>query len=430
MKQVQQQLRLGSRGALRRSLALTCGAVAFVALASCQTAAPPVDSVTPTPPAATSLSGFLEATDVSIVPEVGAQIVSLTVIEGDSVTAGQRLVVLDDSLVQAQREEAEAALVAAQAVLTQTLAGPRPDAVAAAAADVAHAQAAEVGARQAVTDTKAILYQPPGLAAQIAEAQTAVNLAEQDVQKALADATDEGFVRGATKPGTRDRAIQDQKLAAANANVTAAQAELQGAKNYLAALQKVKQAPVDLIANVHAAQSLVNVAAATVTMTQASLTVAEATATPEEIAQANANVRVAAANVGLIDAQLREYGLDSPLAGVVTQKLAHAGEVTKPGQPVLVITDLSQLTLKVYVPEAQIGQVSVGQSVDVTVDAYPGVIFHGVVSQIAGQAEFTPSNVQTKDDRSKLVFAVKIALPNGDGRLKAGMPADAAFQLH
>jgi len=165
-------------------------------------------------------------------------------------------------------------------------------------------------------------------------------------------------------------------------------------------------------------------------MTQASLTVAEATATPEEIAQANANVLVAAANVGLIDAQLREYGLDSPLAGVVTQKLAHAGEVTKPGQPVLVITDLSQLTLKVYVPEAQIGQVSVGQPVDVTVDAYPGVIFHGVVSQIAGQAEFTPSNVQTKDDRSKLVFAVKIGLPNGDGRLKAGMPADAAFQLH
>jgi HlyD family secretion protein len=429
MKQVERPSKSWRRGSVRRGLALAAAAAAFAALASCQTAAPQAAPATATP-AAISVSGFLEATNVSIVPEIRAQIVSLAAAEGDPVTAGQRLVVLDNAGVLAQRAEAQAALVAAQAVLTQTLSGPRPDAVAAAAADLEHAQAAQVGARQAVSDTKAILYQPPGLAAQIAQAKTQVSLAEQDVQKALADATDEGFVRGSTKEGTRDRAIEDQKLAAANANVAAAQAELQAAKNYLAALQKVKQAPVDLIANVHAAQAWANVASATVTMTQASLALAEATATPEEIAQANANVQVAAANVGLIDAQLKEFALDAPLTGVVTQKLAHAGEVTKPGQPVLVISDLSQLTLKVYIPEAQIGQVAVGQPVDVSVDAYPGVTFRGVVSRIASQAEFTPSNVQTKDDRSKLVFAVKILLANGDGRLKAGMPADAVFQVH
>jgi HlyD family secretion protein len=415
-------------GAGLRRLALAFCLAATGGLASCQTTAPLPGLAAPTPESPISASGFLEATDVSIVPEVSAQITSLTVEEGDAVKAGQTLVALDDSLVQAQKSQAEAALLAAQVVLTQTLAGPRPEAVAAAAADLEHAQAAAIGARQAITDARAILYRPPGLAEQIAQAQTQVALAEQDVQKALADATDEGFVRGATKDGTRARAIEDQKLAAADANTAAAQAELAGAKNYLAELQKVSQAPVDLIANVHAAQSWAKVAAATVTMTQSSLAVAQATATPEEIAQAAANVQVAAANVALIDAQLKEFQLDTPLSGVVTQKLAHAGEVSKPGQPMVVISDLSQLTLKVYIAESQIGRIGMGQPVAVTVDAYPGVVFTGVVSRIASQAEFTPSNVQTKDDRSKLVFAVKIALPNADGRLKAGMPADAVFQ--
>jgi multidrug resistance efflux pump len=194
------------------------------------------------------------------------------------------------------------------------------------------------------------------------------------------------------------------------------------------ALQKVKQAPVDLIANVHAAQSQVKVTAATVTMTQASLAVAQTTATAEEVAQAQAAVQVAAANVALADAQIAKYTLTAPLSGTVTHKLAHLGEIAQAGQPLLVVSDLNALTLKVYVPETQIGRLAVNGPVTVSVDAYPGQAFAGRVNSIAAQAEFTPSNIQTKDDRTKLVFAVKIGLPNGDGHLKAGMPADAVFQ--
>jgi len=138
---------------------------------------------------------------------------------------------------------------------------------------------------------------------------------------------------------------------------------------------------------------------------------------------------VAQANLALIDAQLGKYALVSPITGVVTQKLAHTGEVSKAGMPVLVVSDISQLTLKVYVPETQIGQLAQGQRAEVRVDAYPGQVFAGTVSRIAREAEFTPSNVQTKADRAKLVFAVKILLPNADRRLKAGMPADVVFQL-
>lgn len=408
------------------------GAFAVLALGACQSASLPASvpgAVTPTPITAVTASGYLEATDVNLVPEVSAQILSLAVEEGQAVTAGQVVVRLDDALAQAQKAQAEAARLAAQAALTETLAGPRPETVAAAGADVARAQAEWVGARQAVTDTKAILYRPPGLTEQITQAQTQVKLAEQQVEQAKAAVTDESYVLGVAAKGTTDRAVEEQKMAALQADLAAAQAQVTGAQAYLAALQKVKQAPVDLMANVHAAESRVKVAAAAVTMTQASLAVAQATATAEEIAQMQAAVDVAAANVALAEAQMAKYTLTAPLSGTVTRKLAHSGEISRAGLPLLVISDLSQLTLKVYIPETQIGQIAVGQAVTVSVDAYPGMAFAGTVTRIAQQAEFTPSNVQTKDDRSKLVFAVKIVLINAEGRLKAGMPADAALPL-
>jgi multidrug resistance efflux pump len=93
----------------------------------------------------------------------------------------------------------------------------------------------------------------------------------------------------------------------------------------------------------------------------------------------------------------------------------------------LTIANLGEVTLTVYVPEADLGQVSLGQRVEVTVDAYQEV-FTGEVSHIASQAEFTPKNVQTQEARVHMVFAVKIVLENADHRLKPGMPADAAFQ--
>jgi HlyD family secretion protein len=405
-----------------------CVALALL-LAACQAQSPvPVGARAPTPQPPVTASGFIEATDVNIVPEVSAQIVSLPFEEGDRVTAGQVIAQLDTALPQAQRQQAAAALAAAQAALNETLASPRPETVAAAQADLARAQANWLGARQAVTDTRSILYQPPGLAEQITQAQTQVKVAEQAVEQAQATLTDEGYLLALTNKGSTERAVEKEKNAALQANLAAAQAQLSGAQAYLAALQKVKQAPVDLIANVHAAQSQVQVSAATITMTQAALAVAQATAAPQEVAQARATVQVAAASLAAVDTQIAKYTLTSPLSGVVTHKLAHLGEVSLPGQSLLVVSDLGQLSLKVYVPETQIGRVSIEEPVAVSVDAYPEQSFPGVVGSISPQAEFTPSNIQTASDRTKLVFAVKILLPNAGGQLKPGMPADVVFQ--
>jgi len=104
------------------------------------------------------------------------------------------------------------------------------------------------------------------------------------------------------------------------------------------------------------------------------------------------------------------------------------GEVALPGVPLLTVADLSSVTLTVYVPESQYGTLSLGQSVSVSVDTFPDETFTGTVNFINDQAEFTPKNVQTQKERVNLVYAIKIALPNPDGKLKPGMPADVVFK--
>jgi HlyD family secretion protein len=107
--------------------------------------------------------------------------------------------------------------------------------------------------------------------------------------------------------------------------------------------------------------------------------------------------------------------------------MAHAGELAAPGAPLLRIANLDEVTLAVYVPEADLGQVSLEQSVEFTVDAYPDSC-SGVVSHIASRDEFTPKNVQAQEEQVHIVFAVKIKLENAGHRLKPDMPADAAFR--
>ena len=129
----------------------------------------------------------------------------------------------------------------------------------------------------------------------------------------------------------------------------------------------------------------------------------------------------------MLDVQLERLELGAPVGGIVMDRTLHVGELAVPGAPLLTIADLDEVTLTVYVPEADLGQVSLGQPVEVTVDAYSDT-FAGKVSYIASQAEFTPKNVQTQEERVHMVFAVKIRLENAEHRLKPGMPADAAFQ--
>lgn len=116
--------------------------------------------------------------------------------------------------------------------------------------------------------------------------------------------------------------------------------------------------------------------------------------------------------------------ITSPVNGVVLDRSIEAGENAAPGATLVVVADLEHLTLTVYVSEDRYGQIALGQTYPVTVDSFPGEKFSGTVTSIASQAEFTPRNVQTTENRKTTVFAIKLALAPSGGKLKPGMPAD------
>jgi HlyD family secretion protein len=127
---------------------------------------------------------------------------------------------------------------------------------------------------------------------------------------------------------------------------------------------------------------------------------------------------------------LDEMTVRAPTAGTVLVRTVERGEWVQPGTPLFTLVDLNQLYLKIYVPEPDIGKIVHDQAARVFVDAFPQRFFPARVSKIASEAEFTPKNVETREERVKLVFAVELALDeNPGGVLKPGMPADAVVRL-
>lgn len=151
-------------------------------------------------------------------------------------------------------------------------------------------------------------------------------------------------------------------------------------------------------------------------------------ARPEDVKAAEARVSEAEYTVAILKKSVADCTVLSPISGVVTEKLAEAGELAAPGTGLYVISDLSTVKLTIYVPEAELGNLRVGEEARVRIDSFPGKDFHGTVTWVSPLAEFTPRDIQTKDERVKLVFAVRIQIPNPDGTFKPGMPADAILR--
>ncbi|MGC8747861.1 MAG: HlyD family secretion protein [Candidatus Kapaibacteriota bacterium] len=145
----------------------------------------------------------------------------------------------------------------------------------------------------------------------------------------------------------------------------------------------------------------------------------------EEIEQAEANLQRAIANVNLFKKYLSDCNIISPIDGKVLQKFVEVGEVVATGFPLFKIAKLDTMEMIVYVPETYLGKLKIGQLVEVNSDSYPNKVYKGKIVYISEEAEFTPKNLQTKDERVTMVFAVKIKIPNQNYELKSGMPADA-----
>jgi len=144
---------------------------------------------------------------------------------------------------------------------------------------------------------------------------------------------------------------------------------------------------------------------------------------PEEIESARAKVAAGDARIAQLEQQIQDARVTSPVDGVVTEKVAERGELLQVGSGLCVVTDLADAWLTIYVPEPDLGRIRIGQAAEVRTDG--GETRRGKVTFIASQAEFTPKNVQTRDERVKLVYRVKVGLDNADGLFKPGMPAEA-----
>jgi HlyD family secretion protein len=317
---------------------------------------------------ALTASGTVEATGISIAPEVSGRVAEVMAAEGDSVAQGATLVRLDATLLEAQRDQAEASVATAQAAVD----------TASAAVETARANLAAVAASPSTE--------------QVAVARRQLEQAQRAYEVARDGYADLSGAEKDTPAGIAAKAQRD--------NARAAVATVRAQHDLAISGARPEQ----------------------VAIAEAQLAAAEA-----QVDAARTQVRSAEAALAVLDAQLGKLALAAPAAGTVLVRSIEPGEVVMPGAVLLEIGDLDRLTVTVYVPEDRLGEVAVGQAVQVTVDAFPGESFGGMVERIADQAEFTPRNVQTVEGRKTTVFAVDLALGASGGRLKPGMPADVDF---
>ncbi|MCL5025414.1 MAG: efflux RND transporter periplasmic adaptor subunit [Chloroflexi bacterium] len=524
-------------------------------------------------------SGTIEADEVSIAAEVAGRVAKLDVNEGDSVQAGQVVLQLDDTLLNAQLKQAQASQGVSSANLNLVQAKTRPEDLAQAQAAVVQAQANRDGAQRALDNAIAIRDNPQDINTRIDAARAqyeSINVAgaqqawqdataqvqdPQDIQARIdaAQATYDSINVAGARQAWQDATAQrndpqdlNQRIATTQAQLAAADSQVQQTKNTLnqqyinrdaicgqfgktsaqclaanagaaataeqvrvaqanveevrrtlnglldqknnpivlnaqvdaaktaydtavankeaarsalenliatrdnplaltaqadagkaaydtAAAQKqaalrslntlieMRDNPLTLNAQADAARAQLDAAGGAVDAAQAKLAQLQKGATPEQIEVAKAQVAQVQSAVDVLQVQKDKLTLRSPISGTVNTRSINQGEVASAGATLLTIVDLDSLHLTLYIPEQEIGLVQLGQKVAVSVDSFPNEIFQGQVSFISSKAEFTPRNVQTKQERVSQVFAIKVSLPNPGHRLKPGIPADAAI---
>jgi|SRR5680860_57559 len=167
---------------------------------------------------------------------------------------------------------------------------------------------------------------------------------------------------------------------------------------------------------------------ASVNVAQASVDQARAGNAQPAIQAQKAAVDITAQTVKAAELSLNKLIIKSPVGGQVLYQHVELGQVVNPGTSLVTILDPNDLWIKIYVPEAKLNQVKVGGTASIEVDSYPGKMFKGQILYVSNQAEFTPKNVQTKEERTTTVYAVKLTITEGKDQLKAGMPADVTLQ--
>jgi HlyD family secretion protein len=219
---------------------------------------------------------------------------------------------------------------------------------------------------------------------------------------------------------------REEDILEAKAQLVKAEADLSGAARDLERMEGLLASGSGTTKSRDDARTRRDVAAAAVRVAQERLRRLEAGFRAEEIAASRARVQAAEARIAQVEQQIADAVILSPVTGVVTQRISEQGELLAPGGGIVVVTDLANAWLNAFIPAPDLGRIRLGQEAEIITD--DGQTRKGRLSFVASRAEFTPKNVQTRDERIRLVFRIKVALDNADGLFKPGMPAEARLE--
>jgi HlyD family secretion protein len=355
------------------------------------------------------ISGNIELDEVNIAFKTAGRLTERAVDEGDAVKKGQVVARLDREQLTAQREREAAGLASSESQLRQ----------AQTSAELQRASlAADIETRQADLAS---------MEARLAELRNGARPQEKLDAKAAVDAA----------ASELDRAKKDWDRAQTlykNDDISTAQFDQYRNRfeSAQAILKQVQEREALVLAGprveqVNAQRSQVDRARGTLKMAEANSL--ELKRREQEITTRRAEIARSQANLALIDSQLSDTIAASPVDGVVLVKAVDVGEVVAPGTTILTVGDIDHPWLRGYINETDLGKVKIGAKVRVTTDTYPGKVYNGRVAFISSQAEFTPKQIQTQQERVKLVYRVKIEVENPGRELKSNMPADAEILL-
>ena len=355
------------------------------------------------------VSGNLELTLVDLSFKTAGRMTELTVREGDAVKKGQVIARLDAAQLEQQKARDIAAIAGAQSAYDQ-LKTTIEFQQATIDSDIATRQA-ELAQAQARLDE----LNAGSRTQEIQQAESQVNEARAQVDLARAD-----WDRAQTL--YKDQDISTSQFDQARTKFSAANAVLAQAEQRYAL---VKEGPrKEEIAGARAQLARTLGAVRTAEANRIELRRKE-----QELVARRAEIDRARAQAGITQAQLADTVIASPIDGVVLVKSTEPGEVIAAGTTIVSIGDIDHPWLRAYVGETDLGRVKLGTPVKLTTDSYPAKTYMGAVSFISSEAEFTPKQIQTKEERVKMVYRIKVEVDNPNQELKNNMPVDAEIPL-
>lgn len=435
-----------------------------------------------------SASGVIEATETDVGSRISGRIVKINVNEGDRVKKGQIIAVLDVPELNARVGQAEGAKSSSEARYADIMRGTRIETIRQAQANYDMAVASFKGLKDVYSTATEAHSKSTELKANYETAKANYQSAKQDMDVAAANLqlvtkgprkeqidalksivdqaqavstkserdyqrVSQLYESGAVSSQQRDAALalrdanqsaldtanarydealhgaRPEELEQAKARLTQSQARLSGAKSVLDASKEAYTDRLDSLAKLQNSRTAADTSRQQVKAAKAQLDLALAGATADEKAALKGQVEQSASALNEAQSQLSQSIVVAQTDGYVTVKYHEVGEVVTPGSAIVRIANLDNVWLRVYIPLPKLGAVKLGDKADITTDSYNGDSFSGTIASVNDEPEFTPRSIQTKEERIKLVYAVKIKIINTKQLLKPGMPADAAIRI-